>query len=106
MVLPKRWRVKACERRDNGSSNSLAAGEIKCAKSFKERALRPRLSRAAVRLAVRERSVNEAKGNLLNLATNPIGSRFPPQPVPDLGCPRMPRIVLQDSQIMLTGQFG
>src|SRR6266699_304248 len=48
MTLPKRCRVNCCERRQSGSKSSLAAGEIKSAKSLKERRDLMRLFWAAI----------------------------------------------------------
>src|SRR6185295_4106476 len=69
MILPKRCCVSACERRPMSSSISVAAGEIKCAKSASDDFVLAKLSRAAVVFAAAERRTRSSTGRALNSAT-------------------------------------
>jgi hypothetical protein len=71
-LCPKRCRVKAWERRQSGSSNWLAAGEIRDAKSLKERWDFPKISRATSVVVERQRLNRLSSGSELNSATKLI----------------------------------
>ena len=69
MTLPKRCCVICCERRDSGSSSSVAAGEIKCAKSSSESSAVAQARARRRRDAVSERWTKAASGSALNSVT-------------------------------------
>src|SRR5882724_2626095 len=69
MTLPKRCCVRVCARRPIGSNNSLAAGEIKAAKSASDIWDLPNTSRAAALPVVSERFSKAASGRELNSET-------------------------------------
>src|SRR6266481_8945441 len=72
MTLPKRCRVKAWARRQSGSNNWLAAGEIRHAKSLKERWDFPKISRATSVVVERQHLNRLSSGTELNSATKLI----------------------------------
>src|SRR5271156_3513374 len=69
MTLPKRCCVSFCARAEIGSSNPVAAGEIRLAKSFKDSLLFARLSRTACGEVASEPRTSEANGRELNSVT-------------------------------------
>src|SRR5437867_3219548 len=69
MTLPKRCRVSVWERRQSGSSNSLAAGEINSAKSASVSRGLASASRTFAVVADEERFCKASNGSASNSAT-------------------------------------
>src|SRR6185312_632328 len=72
MTLPKRCCVKACERRERDSSSSLAAGEIKRAKSLSDDGEPASVRRATAFVADSELFSSAPSGSVLNSVTKLI----------------------------------
>src|SRR5678816_2641217 len=69
ITLPKRCSARTCARLPINSSNSLAAGEIRHAKSASDNLDLPRASRAALAEEVRDRFTSASSGRELNSET-------------------------------------
>src|SRR5881394_1302650 len=76
MTLPNRCWVTACERRQSGSSNSLAGGEIRLAKSARARRGFVNTPRTVVVVTDNERFKADPSGRALNSATKLMAVRY------------------------------